>query len=458
MNKLYNGNNRPKNYKKMTKNELALHTISAELKKTSNILRNNYIIHKSNKFNKYYESKDFNIKLSNLSNNNTNNNTNNSIGKNSIFKDIKYYDAVKPPYSIKKNKKIKKSLNNNIPCVSFTEINYNLKKTFSTHFNTNNIINKEKKNSLQKSSFNNTNKVENSNSFNSLSKSKNKNNSNLLSPLQNYIHSRNKSANFKLIKTNLGVAKSFNGSLKKNSNDNHYLNNHFINTNNFISINSPTFGPQKNNNLLENIPKIVEDEKLKIKIQKLMGEIEKKDEELKNQKLKIKEYEKKISEFQKINEKMDTEMKTVKKNYAELQIKYDELFTENNDLKEKLKENEDNLNFLKEKETTLMKVLYIIKENGIDINSILNEINNEDNNKDSNENNSETNRSSNLTVYFPDKVHMKNTMETKGAEKIPNLDFNQIPEYSFRSEKENQNDENDDYDFKKFNKVYQNSA
>ena len=128
-------------------------------------------------------------------------------------------------------------MNNNIPCVSFTEINYNLKKTFSTHFNTNNIINKEKKNSLQKSSFNNTNKVENSNSFNSLSKSKNKNNSNLLSPLQNYIHSRNKSANFKLIKTNLGVAKSFNGSLKKNSNDNHYLNNHFINTNNFISIN-----------------------------------------------------------------------------------------------------------------------------------------------------------------------------------------------------------------------------
>ena len=149
----------------------------------------------------------------------------------------------------------------------------------------------------------------------------------------------------------------------------------------------------------------------------------------------------------------------LKKNYEDLKITYDELYTENKDLKEKLKENENNLNFLKEKETTLIKILYIIKENGVDINNILNDINNEDNNKNSNGNTLDSNCSSKSTVYFPDKVHMKNTMETKGAEKIPKLNFNQVPEYSFRSEKEdNQNDENDNYNFNKFNKVYQNSA
>lgn len=41
---------------------------------------------------------------------------------------------------------------------------------------------------------------------------------------------------------------------------------------------------------------------------------------------------------------------------------------------------------------------------------------------------------SNLTVYFPDKVKMKNIMETKWGENIPKLDFGYVPEYSSESE------------------------
>ena len=90
-----------------------------------------------------------------------------------------------------------------------------------------------------------------------------------------------------------------------------------------------------------------------------------------------------------------------------------------------------------------MRMLYLLKEKGIDINTILNEVKNESNNESINkseildENNLKN--SSNLTVYFPDKINMKNIMETKEAKNVPKIDFNQIPEYSFQSDEEKQN-------------------
>ena len=35
-------------------------------------------------------------------------------------------------------------------------------------------------------------------------------------------------------------------------------------------------------------------------------------------------------------------------------------------------------------------------------------------------------------------------MQTKEAENIPKIDFNQVPEYSFQSDEEKQNNSNDD--------------
>ena len=87
-----------------------------------------------------------------------------------------------------------------------------------------------------------------------------------------------------------------------------------------------------------------------------------------------------------------------------------------------------------------MKILYLIKEKGIDIEAILSEVKNESNIESINKRElSEENNSSNSTVYFQDKINMKNIMETKEAKNIPKIDFNQIPEYSFQSEEEKPN-------------------
>ena len=84
------------------------------------------------------------------------------------------------------------------------------------------------------------------------------------------------------------------------------------------------------------------------------------------------------------------------------------------------------------------------------INSILNEVKNGSNNESLNQSEAyeENNlkNSSNLTIYFPDKINMKNIMQTKEAENIPKIDFNQVPEYSFQSEEEKQNNNNNDDD------------
>ena len=128
-------------------------------------------------------------------------------------------------------------------------------------------------------------------------------------------------------------------------------------------------------------------------------------------------------------------------------------------LNEKIEDDNKNINFLKEKELKLMRMLYLIKEKGIDINAILNEVKNESNNESINKSQEiETNNfnnSSNTTIYFPDKIKMQNIMETKKAEIVPKMNFNQIPEYSFQSEEDKQNNNNvipnqDEYNFNEF--------
>ena len=50
---------------------------------------------------------------------------------------------------------------------------------------------------------------------------------------------------------------------------------------------------------------------------------------------------------------------------------------------------------------------------------------------------------------------MKNIMQTKGAENVPKLDINQVPEYSFQSDEEKQinNDEIQNQDELNYNEI-----
>ena len=423
MSSFYYYNNYLKNSGKMAKNELALHTVSTELKHTSNIQKYN---------SKYYnQPKYMNIKLFKIKH------SNNSLRKTKIFKDIKYcYSFIKPP-SIKKKKAIKKSPNN-IPCVSFTGINHNLKKTFNSNFNTSNLINID----------NNANKNKLGDISFYKSSLKSKNNIEFLTPLQYYnIHSRNKTTNFNLIKSNSFIAKSFNNSNNISTK---------INTDFFCSI-------QKK--ISDTIQREVEDPHTKI--EKLKEELDKKEKELNVKNKIIEENEKKINELQKMCEQYENGKKIMNKNYEELNEKYEKIHKENIEFKSKMEQIEINYNFLKEKEITLMKVLYMLKRKGIDLNDILNEINNELKDEVAKKNKEpiiDSDSSSSITIYFPDKINMISTMENKGAKKIPNLDFNQIPEYSFQSENEqnelnNQGDNLKNYtDINKYFKLYQKSA
>ena len=112
--------NYSKQYKiKLAQKEQTIHTISVEIQKNTNTLYNNY-------------QNNNNLKITNLSNNKLIN-----TRKNKIFKNIKLYGFSKQINGMnKRNIKTKKI--NSIPHVSFTEINTNIKKTFSSNFKGNN--------------------------------------------------------------------------------------------------------------------------------------------------------------------------------------------------------------------------------------------------------------------------------------------------------------------------------
>ena len=184
-----------------------------------------------------------------------------------------------------------------------------------------------------------------------------------------------------------------------------------------------------------------------------------------------------------------------RKEFDELKQEYNLMKNNYLLLKEKLNEYEKNIKNMKKKEIKLMQVLYLIKEKGIDINSILNELNQvtfhetnilssskakknneeekynnniDENNIDIKDNNNlnnnnikdNTNESemSGLTVYFPDKIKMNNINETKWGKNIPILNFGCVPDYNSESDSQNNTFiEEDNLFFHKFNK-FQNSA
>ena len=171
--------------------------------------------------------------------------------------------------------------------------------------------------------------------------------------------------------------------------------------------------------------------------------INQKDEIIKNQTQKINILNNNYENNQNILIKTKREFDELKQEYKLINNNY--LL-----LKDKLNEYEKKIKNMKKKEIKLMQVLYLIKEKGIDINSIFNELNqvtfhesnvlssskakknNEEEKYNNNiyENNIDINNNNNLiinnnkdnnndsemsglTVYFPDKIKMNNIIETK---------------------------------------------
>ena len=399
--------NYTKQYKKrLNKKESSYHTISNEFKNKSNIINSN---------NNNDNVSPIQIKVINLSNNG---NVQTTPGQNKIFKNIKLYRVSKQQNPIKKSNIANKKINNN-------------SSNFFTENNNNNIQN-------------NNNNL-NNNSKNNKSLPKSKSNKVFLTPFQNYkIHSRNRKINNTLMNSisNSGHGKSCNNLYNKkiiNQKSNKYQSSFMNNT---ISMSS-----QKQLKLNENRNKrgdsgsSAED---KILIQRLNEEKENLEKRIKYKDDIIKEQENLILLLKRNEVQLKEQIEILNNKCEDLKEKYEKSTNENKILKEKLLDFDKNINFLKEKEVKLMRMLYLIKEKGIDINNVLNEVK-----KDSNtdyKNNSEISKDSNsssMTIYFPDKINMKRTMETKGADKIPKIDFNQIPEYSFQSD---ENDKDDNYD------------
>jgi len=405
--------NYTKQYKKrLNKKESSLQTISHEFKNKSNIINSN-----SNNGN----ASPIQIKVINLSNNG---NVQTTPGQNKIFKNIKLYRVSKQQNPIKKRNMPNKKINNISSTYFIENNNNNIQNNNNTIHNNNNL---------------------NNNSKNNKSLPKSKSNKVFLTPFQNYkIHSRNRNINNTLMNSisNSGHGKSCNNLYNKkiiNKKSSKYqinLMNHTIS----LSSQKP-LKLNENRNKRGDSGSSAED---KIKIQRLNEEKENLEKRIKYKDDIIKEQENLILLLKKNEVQLKEQIEIISNKCEDLKEKYQKLNTENKILKEKLFDFDKNINFLKEKEVKLMRVLYLIKEKGIDINTVLNEVK-----KDSNIdyiNNSEISKDSNsssMTIYFPDKINMKSTMETKGADKIPKIDFNQIPEYSFQSD---ENDKNDNYD------------
>ena len=425
-------NNSDKNYikyykQKITQKEPTLHTLSVDLKNIQNTLYTKY--HKNNQ-----------PELINFSNNIKKINPKNNS---KLFKNIKLYEVSKQANFVNKRNS-KSQLKNGVPYVSFTEIN-NLKKIFSTHFkiNNNNLTNYNNNTiTLYHKNYYNSNNNINKNII-KINKSlpKSKSNNIFFIPSNFYdIRSRNKNINNALIKSN---SLSRYNKTSNNSNNKKLVNSkinkcniHFspLNVNHTISLSS-----QKNNKLNENRKggSNIGSSEDKIKIQKLMKEKERQEEDIKCKDKIIKEQENIIILLKENEIALKEKVQIINNKYEELKNNYEIIINENNILKNKLSADDKNIINLKEKEQKLMKMLYLIKEKGIDINEILSEVKNESNKESKNKSeSSERNIINNLTIYFPDKIKMKNIMDTKEAQNLPKINFNQIPEYSFQSEEQ----------------------
>ena len=192
-----------------------------------------------------------------------------------------------------------------------------------------------------------------------------------------------------------------------------------------------------NNNTL--IPKSNID---RINFNKMKKENENYKKEIQNLNDKIKIQNEKIKTLDNNLEISYQNINNIKSRLFKLKDQNSNLQNENKNLKKSNIQFQKEIKIMQEKELKLMKVLYLIKERGINIEDILNEV--IDMNSEGNL--MTTNRSdySNFTVYFNDKIKMNDIMESKEAKKIPLMDFSKVPTY--RPDSDSEEEENEDYD------------
>ena len=477
---------------KFTNKLFPLNNISTEFTKTSNLLKNNYISYKNNHLNTNIQNK----------------NTFNYLHDKKVFKNTKLFNSVKPTKFIKKRNYSSTLLNNNIVPTALTEgnLNNNQNQLLSLfHSNTLKVNNRNKKpKNSQYFSNNNKNNLDKifpkSNSFKLIKKSKS-NIAFIQQPKYFLVNKKEKqSINNNIIYSKIGQTNNITS--KKIKNKSEFKKIMSLNTNKDNNNNSNSFN--NNNKLSDSISK--KDDEIKLiqkEIEDYKNEIINKDEIIKNQK-------EKINKLNDIFEKNQIILKNAQKKYEELKKEYNIMKNNYLLLKEKFMENEKSIKYFKKKELKLMQVLYLVKEKGIDINSILQDVNQitfhessatnsaiqkynnkeKSNNKVENNKNNDENKNNNeveveninnininsiedninnetemsdLTVYFPDKIKMNNIMESKWGQNIPKLNFGYVPEYSSDSESQQNNNydntlmEEENMIFAKFNK-FQNSV
>ncbi len=491
------------NNHKLNLKMIPLNNISIDFSKTTKILNNNFL------------NKQNNV-LINQNLHNTNINHKNYLLNKKLFKNTKLYNVVKSNKLIKKRNNSNALIHNIIPGSSLTEGNFNNNnsKNIISLFHTNTLKINNRNLKFKKNKINNNaikadinSLLHNSNSFNILKSKYNVGIINQPTIKNLIIHTREKADINTNNTKNIRTISNNNYSMKN------IKNNSGINRNNKKIINTNIHEISSfNNKPSDSIPKRGGETRERIKELKNENEKYKKEIIRKNEIIK--------SHISKIN-KISNSYEECKKLLNDIQTRYDELKKDYNImknnyllLKEKLIESEKKNKSMKLKEIKLMQVLYLIRENGIDINLFLNEANqvtfheptpcsfsennnknngenknlnnNNNSNKDNNKNqeneekkdNKENNENidcnlinnniiednninesglSSITAYFPDKVKMNNIMESEWGKNIPKLNFGNVPEYSSDSDSQQQNNNNTliedlNYYFPKFNK------
>ena len=382
----------------IAKKQLPINNISSDFTKTIKLLNHNY---------SYINNK-------------------NNFSNKKLFQNVKLYNLIKP----NNNKNFKKRN------YSYTSMYNNLTGGNLINNNSNNLLSSLFNSNLIKYNHKHYNTNSNIKPNKILIKSKSNSNNGFIKkyPYKNLIiktGEKNTINNKKLFST-FGMVNNI--SIKNIKNYTKKISNSYKKNNNFkLQINQ----------ISENIPKRSSDIQEKInrykkQIENYKKELYTKDDTIKKQIIKINEQNLIIQDMKKKLKKFEQDYNILKNNFIIL--------------KNKNQENEKNIKTMNKKELKLMQVLFLIKERGIDINSFLNEVNNISFNEnvkelvinsirddDSNLNGNGINDLSGITVYFPDKVKMKNIMETNWGKNIPKLNFEYVPEYS----SENNSDKND---------------
>jgi hypothetical protein len=202
--------------------------------------------------------------------------------------------------------------------------------------------------------------------------------------------------------------------------------------------------------VVEIINKINESDKEKyLEVKSRQLELDNCKNELINKELQIKNLIIENEKFTKEKEGIENLFGIIKKKYQSAKQNLNNITEENKSFKNIVKDCKAEIEFLREKELKMMKVMYLLQKKGIPIDDIINE--NFTVNDSVNSQVSDSQNQSMMTVYFPDKINIKNNKYPSNKYKVdvPLLDFSSIPAYESNSscEKDNKKGDSDQLNF-----------